>query len=315
MSAAPRVSVAVPLYNEEENLAELLHRLRGVLDAIPGGPHEMVLVNDGSTDRTRSMLEKEAAADPRMVVVSLSRNFGHQAALSAALDHVDGDVTVVMDGDLQDPPEIIPRFLSQYQKGYDVVYAQRIGRKEVWWLRLCYFFFYRLLAGMSNLRLPLDAGDFALMSRRVVEQLRRAPEYHRYLRGLRTWVGFRQIGVPVERSERFSGTSKYSLVKLLGLAFDGIFAFSVVPLRAATVLGAMAIALSAIFGAYSLYAKIFLDRSPQGFTALILTIIFLAGVNLVFLGIIGEYLGRVYEEVKSRPLYVVSKVVRRAPPR
>ena len=313
MRAPPRVSVAIPLYNEEEILPELLRRIRAVLDALPGGPHEMLLVNDGSSDRTLELLEEAAAEDERVVVVSLSRNFGHQAALTAALDYVTGDVAVVMDGDLQDAPETIPAFLEQYEKGYDVVYAQRVGRKEAWWLRLAYFFFYRLLARMSSLRLPVDTGDFALMSRRVVEQLRRAPEYHRYLRGLRTWVGFRQVGVPVERSRRASGKSKYSFLKLLGLAFDGIFAFSVVPLRAAAVLGAIAIGLSTVFGAYALYAKVVLDQSPQGFTALILVITFLSGVNLFFLGVIGEYLGRVYEQVKARPLYVVGKLVRRGP--
>ncbi len=313
MRAPPRVSVAIPLYNEEEILPELLRRTRAVLGALPGGPHETVLVNDGSSDRTLELLEEAAAEDERVVVVSLSRNFGHQAALTAALDYVTGDVAVVMDGDLQDAPETIPAFLEQYEKGYDVVYAQRVGRKEAWWLRLAYFLFYRLLARMSSLRLPVDTGDFALMSRRVVEQLRRAPEYHRYLRGLRTWVGFRQVGVPVERSRRASGKSKYSLLKLLGLAFDGIFAFSVVPLRAAAVLGAIAIGLSAVFGAYVLYVKVVVGQSPQGFTALILVITFLSGVNLFFLGVIGEYLGRVYEQVKDRPLYVVGKLVRRGP--
>ena len=306
-----RLSVAVPLYNEEENVAELLGRIGAVLDALPGCAHEMVFVDDGSSDRTLALLETAADEDDRIVVVSLSRNFGHQAALTAALDHVSGTAIVVMDGDLQDPPEAIPRFLERYKEGYDVVYAQRVGRKESWWLRLSYFLFYRLLAGMADLRLPLDAGDFALMSRRVVDHICRASEYHRYLRGLRTWVGFRQIGVPVERSPRFAGSSKYSFLKLVGLAFDGLFAFSIVPLRAAAVLGALAIALSTLFGVYAAYVRIFLDRSPAGFTAVILTVIFLSGVNLVFLGIVGEYLGRVYEEVKARPLYVVGKVVGR----
>ena len=304
-----RLSVAVPLYNEESVLPELLRRTRAVLESIAGGPHEIVLVDDGSSDRTPEILEAEAARDPNLVFVSLSRNFGHQAALTAALDHCSGDAVVVMDADLQDIPEAIPLFVEQFQHGYDVVYATRAHRKEAWWLKLAYFLFYRLLATLSQMSLPLDAGDFALISRRVVEQLRRMPEHHRYLRGLRTWVGFRQIGLPIERAERHAGRSKYSLRKLFELASDGIFAFSIVPLRAATLLGALASILSGLFAVYSIYAKFFLHRSPQGFTALVLLITFLSGILLFFLGIIGEYVGRLYEEVKARPHYIVGKTV------
>jgi polyisoprenyl-phosphate glycosyltransferase len=308
----PRVSVAVPLYNEEDGIIELLWRVGAVLDGLPGGPHEIVLVDDGSTDRTRTLLEEAAAKDGRLVVVSLSRNFGHHAALSAALDHVTGDVTVLMDGDLQDPPERIPDFLARFAEGFDVVYARRTQRKEAWWLRASYFLFYRMLRRLSSVPVPVDAGDFGLLSRRVVDELRRAPERQRFLRGLRSWVGFRQIGIPVERQERPAGESKYSLRRLLGLAFDGIFAFSTVPIRAAALLGAAAVGLSALFALYALYAKLALHRSPQGFTSLILVLTFLSGVNLFFLGVVGEYVGRVYEEVKRRPLYVVDRVIRRS---
>jgi len=310
ISSSPRISIAVPLYNEEAGVSELLRRIRDVLDDLPGGPHEIVLVDDGSSDRTLAALEAEALLDDRLVIISLSRNFGHQAALTAALDQVTGDVTIVMDGDLQDPPELIPQFLERYSEGYDVVYAQRASRTEAWWLRLSYFLFYRLLDRLSSIRVPLDSGDFCLMSRRVVDQLRHMSERHRFLRGLRTWVGFRQAAVPVERSARHAGRSKYTMGKLLKLAFDGIFAFSIVPIRASVLLGLMAIALSACFGLYSLYAKLFLAQSPRGFTALTLLITFLSGVHLFFLGVIGEYVGRVYEEVKARPMYVVAKVVR-----
>jgi polyisoprenyl-phosphate glycosyltransferase len=309
MSAAPSVSVAIPVYNEAQVLPSLLSRLRTVLDAIPGGPHQMVFVDDGSSDTTVEVLEAEARRDPRILVVALSRNFGHQTALTAALDHVAGDVTVVMDADLQDPPEALPSFLEEHARGFDVVYARRVDRKEGILLRLSYFFFYRLIARMSALDLPLDAGDFGLMSRRVVEQLRRAPEHHRYLRGLRRWVGFRQTGVIVERSARAAGTSKYTPAKLLKLALDGIFAFSIVPLRAAALLGAFAVVTSSLFALYSLYAKLVLDQSPRGFTALVLVVTFLSGLQLLFLGLIGEYLGRVYEEVKGRPLYIVDRVI------
>ena len=310
MTAGVRVSIAIPLHNEEAGVPELLRRLRAVLDTVPGGPHEIVLVDDGSTDRTLELLHAAARDDDRLVVVALSRNFGHQAALSAALDFVSGDVVVAMDGDLQDRPEAIPALLARYRDGYDVVYAQRVKRKEGWALRLSYFVFYRLLASLADTRLPLDAGDFALMSRRVVEQMRAAPERHRYLRGLRGWVGFRQTGVPVERDERFAGVTHYGPLKLLRLASDGLFSFSVVPLRAASLLGLVAILLSTGFSLYTLYAKLFLHRAPQGFTAIILVVSFLSGVNLLFLGIIGEYVGRIYQETKRRPLYVVGAVMR-----
>jgi polyisoprenyl-phosphate glycosyltransferase len=309
MATGFRLSVAIPVHNEERVLPELLHRLRNVLDCLPDGPHEMLFVDDGSTDRTFEMLMAAAQEDPRIVGIALSRNFGHQAAITAALDHVTGDAVVVMDGDLQDVPEAIPKFVEKYQRGYDVVYAQRVGRKEPLLLRVCYFVFYRLMAKLSDIRLPLDSGDFALMSRRVVDQLIRMPEHHRYLRGMRSWVGFLQAGLPVERAERHSGRSKYSMIQLMKLAFDGIFAFSIVPIRAAALLGGFVMFLSTLYVFYSLYAKMILHRSPQGFTALLVAVTFLSGVVLFFLGIIGEYVGRVYEETKARPQYVIGQTV------
>lgn len=311
MTEPEHLSLVIPLYNEQEVLPELLAHLRGCLAEIPGGPHEIVFVDDGSSDRTLAMLEAAAGEDARVAVVSLSRNFGHQAAICAGLDHATGDAVVIMDGDLQDPPDTIHRFLAERRKGYDVVYARRVKRKEGPLLRASYFLAYRLIALLSDTRLPLDAGDFALLSRRVVDALKHAPERHRYLRGLRTWVGFRQTGIIVERAQRYAGSSKYDGVKLLRLALDGMFAFSVVPLRAATVVGFVAITAAAGFAAYALYARLVLHQSPAGFTALTVAIVFLSGVQLLFLGIIGEYLGRVYEEVKGRPLYLVDRVIRR----
>ncbi len=308
MSTPFRLSVAIPVHNEETVLPELLRRLRSVLDGLEGGPHEIVFVDDGSGDGTFRILHEAAQEDPRILAVSLSRNFGHQAALSAALDHVTGDAAVVMDGDLQDVPEVIPQFVERYLQGYDVVYAQRIRRKEPWPLRLCYFVFYRMMSLLSDTHLPLDAGDFGLVSRRVIDQLHGMPEHHRYLRGLRSWVGFRQTGIPVERAERHSGKSKYSLMGLMKLAAEGIFAFSIVPIRAAALLGVIVIALSVAYALYSVYAKIFLQKSPQGFTALIVAVTFLSGAILFFLGVIGEYVGRIYEETKGRPLYVIGRI-------
>lgn len=306
---APRVSVVVPVFNEEDVVPELLRRALGALDALPGGPHELVVVDDGSSDGTRALLEMAAETEPRLLVVALSRNFGHQAAVCAGLDHARrGDVVVVMDGDLQDPPEAIPALLAAYRAGHDVVYVRRVRRKEGPLLRLCYWLFYRLQAALSSIRVPLDAGDFALLSRRAAEAIARLPERQRYVRGLRAWVGFRQVGIDVERAARRAGRTKYGPVKLLELAFDGIFAFSVVPLRAATVMGLLATASACAFAAYAVFMRLALGRSPQGFTALLVAIVFLAGVQLLFLGIIGEYVGRIYEEVKARPLYVVARL-------
>ena len=199
-----KISVAVPVYNEESVLPDLLRRTLAALDTLPGGPHEIVLVDDGSSDRTWQILEQATADDSRIVAVTLSRNFGHQAALGAALDYVSGDVVAVMDGDLQDPPEAIPRLLAEYLQGFDVVYAVRVKRKEGLLLRTCYALFYRTIAMLADLELPIGAGDFAVMSRRVVDLVRRSPERQRYLRGLRTWYGFRQKGVEIEREARHS---------------------------------------------------------------------------------------------------------------
>jgi glycosyltransferase involved in cell wall biosynthesis len=309
---SPAITVAVPLHNEEAGLPELVRRVGLVLDQMPGGPHEMLFVDDGSSDRTMPLLEEFASHDPRISVISLSRNFGHQAALTAALDHVSGDVAVVLDGDLQDPPETIPRFVEKYLEGYDVVYAQRLRRKEALWLRICFYLFYRLMSSLSDMNLPLDAGDFGLMSRRVIEHLRSMPEHDRYLRGMRSWVGFRQIGIPVERAERFAGQSKYGLLRYLKLASDAIFSFSVIPIRASAILGLSAVLLSGLFSVYGVAAKLILHQSPKGFTALLLVTTFLSGMLLLFLGIIGEYVGRIYEEVKARPVYIVGKKIGQA---
>jgi len=309
-----RLSVAIAVHNEDEVLPELVRRISAVLDELPGGPHEVVLVDDGSTDKTWELILEAAASDPRFVGIRLSRNFGHQAALTAALEAVTGDLVVVMDGDLQDGPEEIPRFVAEYDRGYDVVYAQRVRRKESRPKRASYYFFYRLMRRLSEVAVPVDAGDFALLSRRVVDQINLLPERHRYIRGLRTWVGFQQTGIPIERQPRAGGTPSYTVGKLFRLAFDGMFAFSVAPLRAAWLFGACASAAASVYALYAIFQRLFLGTSPQGFTALIVAITFFAGVQLLFLGLIGEYLGRVYDEAKGRPHFVVIETVRDAEP-
>lgn len=304
-----RLSVTIPVFNEEDVLPELLRRVGLVLDAIPGGPHEVVLVDDGSTDATRALLIEASAADPRVRAIFLSRNFGHQAAITAGLDHVRGELIVAMDGDLQDQPEDIPRFLAAQAEGYDVVYAVRTLRKEGLLLRACYYVFYRVMTRFSRIKVPPDAGDFALITRRVLEAMRSAPERNRYLRGLRAWAGFRQTPFAVERAERAGGSSKYSYRALIRLALDGLFAFSTVPIRAAMFLGALGIGVAVLYSLWAVFERLLLNRAPQGFTGIIVVVTFLSGMNLFFLGVIGEYVGRVYDEVKARPLYVIERIV------
>ena len=304
-----RLSVGIPVFNEEEVLPELLSRLMSVLDRLEGGPHEVVLVDDGSTDGSRRLLTEAAARDPRIRVVVLSRNFGHQAALGAALDYVIGDAVVLMDADLQDEPEVIPQFVSHHFSGADVVFARRSSRKEGVILRTAYRVFYRMVSALADVSLPVDTGDFALLGRNVVTVLRDLPEQQRYLRGLRAWVGFTQVGIDVDRPARFAGQPKYSAWGLIKLAIDGICSFSVVPLRAATIAGLVAIAAVVAFSMYAIYRRFVGGEVPEGFTASLLVTTFLASVQLLFLGVIGEYLGRMYGEAKRRPAYIVARII------
>ncbi len=306
-----RLSVGIPVFNEEEVLPQLLARLLSVLDGIEGGPHEVIFVDDGSSDGSRRLLEEASARDARIRVVVLSRNFGHQAALGAALDYATGDAVVLMDADLQDQPEVIHDFIARHRAGADVVFARRHTREEPWLLRLSYRVFYRIISALSDTKLPLDTGDFALLGRPVVDALRRLPEHERYLRGLRAWVGFTQVGIDVNRHARAAGKPKYTTWKLMKLAVDGVCSFSIVPLRAAAVTGLAAIAGSIAFSMYAVYVRVAVGQVPAGFTASLVIMTFLSGVQLLFLGVIGEYLGRVYGEAKGRPPYVVARVMGR----
>lgn len=303
------ISVVIPLYNEEDALPEFIRRLVRVLHGI-SLPSEMVFVDDGSSDRTYELLGAILKTHQSMRVVRFSRNFGHQAAVTAGIDHASGDALVIIDGDLQDPPELIPEFIKKYNEGYDVVYGIRMKRKERWIMRFCYFLFYRILhLTSSGVTLPLDSGDFSLISRRVAEVLRSMPERNRYVRGLRAWAGFLQTGVMYERDARYAGKTKYGFFRLLRLAYDGIFSFSYFPLRLITALGVFTSVSSFAVIAVLVYLRFFVNQYIPGWTSLAIAVLFLGGVQLISLGIIGEYLRRVYEEAKQRPLYIVKEKI------
>ena len=260
MNSPPRLSLAIPVFNEREIFPALVPRMGAVLDKIPGGPHEIVMVDDGSSDGTSELLEEAAARDPRIVGILLSRNFGHQTAITAAMDHVSGDVIVIMDGDLQDPPEVIPQLLAKHAEGYDVVYAQRGQRQEGWYLRFCYWLFYRLVTMLSNTSLPLDSGDFALLSRRSRRSHAASAERQRYLAGCGPGSDSSRL-VWSSIAPGAGRRSKYTPLKLLKLASDGIFAFSIVPLRGALVLGLAAIVASIVYAVYAILARLVFERN------------------------------------------------------
>lgn len=297
-------SIVIPIYNEEAVLGELYRRLKAVMDALDG-PAEAIFVDDGSFDGTFAMLSELSGSDPRVKVLRFSRNFGHQIAISAGIDHAGGDAVVLMDGDLQDPPEVVPSFIERWRSGYDVVYAVRKKRKENILKRAAYAVFYRLLKRLSYLDIPLDSGDFCLMDKRVVKTIRHLPERNRFVRGLRTWAGFRQVGLEYERDARFAGEPKYTFGKLVKLAYDGIFSFSTIPLRLAVYAGFTFASVAFLGGIYIIYRKLFHGIDVQGWTSIIVVSTFLGGIILMMIGVIGEYVGRIYDEVKQRPLYVI----------
>jgi len=306
---SPKYSFVIPVYNEESNLLELHRRLVAACDRLDGEV-EVILVNDGSRDRTLAMLRDFHAQDPRFCYLSLARNFGHQIAVTAGLNFVRGRGIIVMDADLQDPPELAIEMIEKWQQGYQVIYAQRSKRhREGWFKRLPAFLFYRLLKRLADIEIPLDTGDFCLMDRQVVDLLNRMPEQNRFIRGLRSWVGFRQTAIRFERDPRFSGEVKYTFAKSFAFAMNGLVSFSKVPLRLSTYLGLGAAAIALIMACLVLYWRIVAPASPiAGFAAILIAVFFLGAVQLVSIGILGEYIGRIYEEVKGRPLYVLSEL-------
>jgi len=309
----PVLSLVLPIYNEEAIIPELDRRLRAFLADVGSGvgdAWEVIFVNDGSKDRSPALLKELAAAEPRYKVLSLSRNFGHQMAITAGLDRASGDAVVVMDADLQDPPEVVRQMVARWREGFDVVFGVRSRRHgETAFKKLTAAIFYRLLRGMlGDVSIPVDAGDFRLMSRPVVLTLRALRERHRFVRGLVWWVGFRQTSVSYERPARFAGETKYPLRRMLRFAIDGITSFSTVPLRMATWLGVLA-GLVALGGVgWALYSKFF-GGVVRGWTTIMILVGLGSSAQLLMTGILGEYVGRIYEEVKRRPLYVVDSEI------
>jgi len=306
------LSVVVPLHDEEGNVVELVRRVRAVMAELGGRPrYEIVLVNDGSRDATLVRLRDLALTHREIVVVNLSRNFGHQLAATAGLDVSRGDAVVLMDGDLQDPPELIVDFVERWREGYDVVYATRRKRKGEGALKLLTArWFYRVVRRLTNVSIPVDTGDFRLMSRRVVNVLKETRERHRFLRGLVSWVGYPQIGVEYDRDERFSGRTKYPLRKMLRFAIDGITSFSDVPLRFASYLGFVVSIVAFIVAVAEILIKLFTGYNYPGYTSTIFAILFLGGGRMIAIGTLGEYIGRIYDQVKGRPLYLIADVIR-----
>jgi dolichol-phosphate mannosyltransferase len=305
----PELSVVIPVFNEEENIIVLYSRLTAVLEDAHTD-YEIIFVDDGSSDDSLNQLQNLSAKDKRVLVVELARNFGHQVAISAGLDFARGQAVAVMDADLQDPPEVLPEFLTKWREGHDVVYGVRERRKEQWLKRAAYAGFYRLLRRIASIEIPLDSGDFCIMDRRVVDLIISMPERNRFVRGIRSWVGLNQIGLRVERQARSAGNPKYTVGRLLLLALDGLISFSYLPLRTITMLG-FSISLVSIFAAvfYAL-KRLMTGLGPPGFATLVVAVFFLAGIQLITMGVIGEYVGHIFDEVKQRPLYVVRKITR-----
>jgi dolichol-phosphate mannosyltransferase len=304
----PTYSLIIPVYNEEESLPELYNRVCSVMEGMEGR-WELILVNDGSCDRSLGLMRNLHEHDQRVCYLSFARNFGHQIAVTAGLNFARGQAIVILDADLQDPPELIPDLVKKWRQGYEVVYAQRTQRHhEDWFKRLTAFAFYRLLQRLADVEIPLDTGDFCLMDRQVVDVLNAMPERTRYVRGLRSWIGFRQTSVLFERDPRFAGTVKYTFRKSLGLAINGLVSFSRVPLQLSTYLGLFSAAIALVMAFLVIYWRFAVNSPLTGYAMIAAAIFFLGAVQLFSIGILGEYIGRIYEEVKNRPLYTLSEV-------
>jgi polyisoprenyl-phosphate glycosyltransferase len=306
--APPLLSIVVPAYNEETNLRPLFDKLEAVLQPITAD-YEIVVVNDGSTDHTLSILYDIQGRDPHLVVVDLARNFGKEIAMTAGIELASGQAVVPIDADLQDPPELIASFVAKWQEGYEVVYGVRTERQgETWFKRLSAGAFYRFINHISDTPIPCDTGDYRLLDRRVVEVLKRMPERARFMKGLFAWVGFRQIGVPFERPARFHGRTKWSYLRLWRFALNGIFSFSVAPLKVCTLLGSVLGALSIGYMLYLFVRTLVHGVDVPGYASLMVVVLFMGGIQLLGIGILGEYIARIFDEAKQRPLYVIREI-------
>lgn len=302
------ISVVAPAYNEEEVLPEFHKRLCGVFEALDWDL-EVVYVNDGSHDRTLGVLKELRAQDPRVTIIDLSRNFGKELAMTAGLDHACGDAVVVIDTDLQDPPELIPELIRHWQDGFDVVYAQRAAREgETWVKKATATAFYRIIHKVSKVQIPRDTGDYRLLSRRAVEALNRLREHHRFMKGLFAWIGFPQKAVVYRRNPRFAGETKWNYWKLWNFALEGITSFSIGPLKLATYLGLGIALLAFLYAAVVVYKTLVFGEPVRGYPSLMVVVLLLGGIQLASLGIIGEYLGRLFNETKGRPLYLMQSL-------
>lgn len=299
------VSIVIPLYNEEPNISVLFERLETVLHALDVG-HEIICINDGSADQTLSKLIDYHHSNPVIKVINLSRNFGKEIALTAGIDYSIGDAVIPIDADLQDPPELIKDLLAKWREGYDVVYAVRISRQgESWLKRLTAGLFYRVISKISNIKIPQDTGDFRLLDRRVVETLKRIPERTRFMKGLFSWVGFKQTAIFYDREQRYQGQTKWNYWRLWNFAIDGITSFSLVPLKVWSYFGLFLSSAALLYAVYLIIRTLILGVDVPGYVSLMVAVLSLGGIQILTLGILGEYLGRVYEEVKQRPLYLV----------
>ncbi len=302
-----RYSIVVPLFNEELVINESYKRLKQVMDSF-GESYEIILVDDGSKDGTAEIARNICQRDPNIKLLNFSRNFGHQVAITAGMDYASGRAVVVIDADLQDPPEVIPQMIAKWKEGYEVVYGQRIERKgETFFKKLSASLFYRILRRLTDVDIPADAGDFRLIDHKVIDALKTLPEKNRYVRGMVSWVGFRQTGIEYVRDERFAGETKYPLRKMLKFAANGITSFSYKPLKLATYAGCIVSLLSFVYLFYVLYQRLFIPESTiPGWASLTIISLFFNGIVLILLGIMGEYIGRIYDEAKARPLYIIS---------
>lgn len=304
------LSIVIPCYNEEEVIAETLKRIDMICAELNDLDVELIFVDDGSRDNTRNLLKKYATEDSKIKVIGFARNFGHQIAVTAGIDAAHGDAVVLIDADLQDPPEVILQMIEKWKEGYDVVYGTRTEREGESAFKLATARgFYRLLNKLSSVQIPLDTGDFRLMDRKIVDALRAMPEHDRFIRGMISWIGFKQIALPYKRAERFAGESKYPLKKMLRFATDGILSFSSKPLQLSVILGLISATISILGIFYALFLRIFTNMWVEGWTALMIAILFMGGVQLTCIGILGEYVGRIYSEIKRRPLYIVQEYV------